>query len=471
MRVLMFGWEYPPHISGGLGTACFGLSQSLAACNIDLIFVVPKLFGKEEGQVTLVNASEVIIPDKSTIENPIPVKKLVKSIRKQKNVSTLPQIIKRRTVNQITFVEVESSLMPYTTSATLEKTTTIEHWNYSLDKATTEVHSWTEEETETLETEEPLRGTQYTFSGTYGPRLLDEVAAYSNVGEQLAREYEYDVIHSHDWITFPAGIKAKSVSGKPFIIHVHATEFDRSGVCAGPVYEIEKQGMDAADKIIAVSQWTKDILIARYGIDGSKIEVVHNGIIANEENPVTGEPPLGSKVVTFLGRVTHQKGPAYFVEAARKVSEKFDDVHFVMAGSGDLLSQIINRVAELHLSTRFHFTGFLNKEWINKIWSMSSVYVMPSVSEPFGITPLEAIQAGVPVIVSNQSGVAEVMPHALKVDFWDTDALANAICSVLNYNSLSSMLKNRGEKEIKNLSWNKSAQKLITVYEELVNQG
>jgi glycosyltransferase involved in cell wall biosynthesis len=225
--------------------------------------------------------------------------------------------------------------------------------------------------------------------------------------------------------------------------------------------------MEEADRIVAVSHWTKEIIVNQYKISAEKVDVVHNGIIASDETRTESVAPLGSHVVTFLGRVTHQKGPRYFVEAARKVSEKFPDAHFIVAGSGDLLPQTIERVAQLRMSHKFHFTGFLNKEWINKIWSMSNVYVMPSVSEPFGITPLEAIQAGVPVIVSNQSGVAEVMQHALKVNFWDVEALADSICSVLKYKSLSSMLKKRGEKEVKDLSWEKAAIKLKSLYEEL----
>jgi glycosyltransferase involved in cell wall biosynthesis len=176
---------------------------------------------------------------------------------------------------------------------------------------------------------------------------------------------------------------------------------------------------------------------------------------------------MGSHVVTFVGRVTRQKGPRYFVEAARKVAERFPDAHFVVAGSGDLLPQIIDRVAELKLSKQFHFTGFLTSDWITRIWSISNVYVMPSVSEPFGITPLEAVQAGVPVIVSNQSGVSEVLPDALKVNFWDTDALAEAICGVLQYRSLSAMMKQRSERELQQLTWRDAAKKLNKIYYEL----
>jgi glycosyltransferase involved in cell wall biosynthesis len=248
---------------------------------------------------------------------------------------------------------------------------------------------------------------------------------------------------------------------------VHATEIDRSGISFGDVYDIERKGMEAADRIVAVSQWTKEILIKHYGIADEKINVVHNGITPSRAPEIFSGPSMGSHVVTFVGRVTRQKGPRYFVEAARKVAERFPDAHFVVAGSGDLLPQIIDRVAELKLSKQFHFTGFLTSDWITRIWSISNVYVMPSVSEPFGITPLEAVQAGVPVIVSNQSGVSEVLPDALKVNFWDTDALAEAICGVLQYRSLSAMMKQRSERELQQLTWRDAAKKLNKIYYEL----
>jgi glycogen synthase len=468
MRVLMFGWEFPPHISGGLGTACFGLTQSLVRENVDLMFVVPKLHGNEPADnLTLINASEVPLPvinAKKTI-----TKKIVREVESSHTVQE-PGNSRLEKTGELTYVEVDAVLDPYSMSRGKENSYTVEQWNYVFEEPRTRTVRQTNLEENSIEEELPPTRYTYGFSGTYGSKLMEEVQQYCLVGAELANQYEHDVIHAHDWMTYGAGIEAKKVSGKPLVIHVHATEFDRSGVLEGLVYEWEKKGMAEADMIVAVSQWTKDILISKYGIDAEKIEVVHNGIIAStseETNSAGSLPPVGSHVVTFLGRVTHQKGPRYFVEAARKVAQKFPDAHFVVAGSGDLLPQTIERVAQLRMSDRFHFTGFLNKEWINKIWSMSNVYVMPSVSEPFGITPLEAIQAGVPVIVSNQSGVAEVMAHALKVDFWDTDALAESICSVLKYKSLSTMLKSSGEKEIKSLSWEKAAVKLKSLYEEL----
>jgi len=289
----------------------------------------------------------------------------------------------------------------------------------------------------------------------------------------LPDHYSFDAIHAHDWMTYPAGIEAKKRSGKPLIVHVHATEHDRANRINPFVYAIEKEGMEKADRIIAVSLWTKNIIIERYHIATEKIEVVHNGIMHEEPKAesIPGFAPMGSHIITFLGRITHQKGPGYFVEAARRVVDQFPDAHFVMAGSGDLFPQIIERVAQLKLSSCFHFTGFLKKKEIDQILSFTQVYVMPSVSEPFGITPLEAIRAGVPVIISNQSGVAEVMPHALKVDFWNSSALANAICSVLKYKSLSATLNQNSVREIKNITWKRAAKKINKIYYELTHNN
>lgn len=471
----MFGWEFPPHISGGLGTACFGLTQALAQNGIKLFFVVPKLLGKStDANLNLLNASEIAIPFRDGSEKLIPViETRVVKVKSEKPGTIFhaakPADAFQETEPTVTMLEVPSSMLPYNDAHSEEKRESITRWNYVFDEPYKEnVTDIQESEyTEEVTTYKKATGYRYSFTGSYGATLMEEVEEYSFTGAALSGRYEHDVIHVHDWMTYPAGIKAKEVSGRPLVIHVHATEYDRTGYCGGRVYEIEKAGMSAADKIVAVSQWTKDILIAHYGIASEKIEVVHNGIIASAENPLTRHSIRNSPVVTFLGRVTQQKGPSYFVEAAKKVTRNFPDAQFIVAGSGDLLPETIERVAALKMSANFHFTGFLTKEWIDKIWSLSSVYVMPSVSEPFGITPLEAVQAGVPVIVSKQSGVAEVMSHALKVNFWDTDELASSICSVLKYNSLSSMLKNKGVKEIKKLSWNAAALKLKKLYEEL----
>lgn len=468
IKVLMFGWEFPPHISGGLGTACFGLTQSLIQEEVSLTFVVPKLHGGENvDEMRLVGADNVKLPVAGALPQKIrrSVVESITSLRQEEETHCVVN-----TTKTIEWIEVEAKLDPYQLSSS-KHTYGIENWNYSIDQQThlKEV-PYIEEVVREFDEEILPDGVTFPFKGGYGNQLMEEVNQYSKVGAKLGKEIDHDVIHAHDWMTFGAGIEAKKLSGKPLVIHVHATEFDRSGYAGGPVYELEKQGMEAADRIVAVSEWTKNILISKYNVPSDKVVVVHNGIIAETPKEVTSftMPPVGSNVVTFLGRITFQKGPAYFVEAARRVLEKIPDAHFIIAGSGDLLPQTIDRVAQLRLSEHFHFTGFLNKDLINRIWSISDVYVMPSVSEPFGITPLEAIQAGVPVIVSKQSGVSEVMNHALKVDFWDTESLANAICSVLRYKSLSSMLKSKGEQEVRKLSWNKAATKLKSLYEELV---
>lgn len=428
MTVLMFGWEFPPHISGGLGTACFGLSQALVESGVKLLFVVPKAYGDES--IPLIDASDVV---------------LVKEAIGETHFVTTG-------VTTMRAIPVPSNIKPYMTS---EPSQALEEWSWEFGSETTGV----------VRTRE---GVRYKFTGKYGPSLMEEVDRYADVGGELAGMYDFDVIHAHDWLTYPAGIRAKEVSGKPLIVHVHATEFDRAGKNVdNRVFEIERQGMTEADKIIAVSQWTKDVIVGKYGIDPQKVTVVHNGIVASESMKIPFIPKIGDHVVTFLGRITYQKGPQYFVDAARKVLDYFPDTHFIMAGSGDLLSAMIDRVAQMKLSTRIHFTGFLKGEQMRQVWSVTDVYVMPSVSEPFGITPLEAIQAGVPVIVSNQSGVSEVVDHALKVDFWDTDALANAIINVLRHKGLSDSLRVNSRKEIGALTWRRAASKINELYHEL----
>jgi glycosyltransferase involved in cell wall biosynthesis len=442
----MFGWEFPPHISGGLGTACQGLTEALSEERIDVIFVVPKLVGGEHAaDVSFVDAGKVILK------------------KRKRSVQTLSAITEgpiEYGETEITVLEVDSTLSPYHSEAYYYPVTHVQSWQHEHSGVTTS------HETELLQEDEYT----HTFTGNYGPNLRAEVVRYAEVAAAIAERIDFDVIHVHDWMTFPAGVAAKRASGKPLVVHVHSTEFDRSGdQIDRQLYEIEKEGMDAADIVLAVSQWTKDIVINRYGIPREKVKVLHNGIIVRQDSPEPTLPPLGTHVVTFLGRLTYQKGPLYFIAAAKKVLEKFPDAHFIMAGSGDLFPQAIERVAHLRLSSRFHFTGFLRGENIARIWAMSNVYVMPSVSEPFGITPLEAIQAGVPVIVSNQSGVAEVMPHAIKVDFWKTDRLAETICSILQHRSLSTTLQKNSQEAIKHITWNNAAKKIKSIYHELTS--
>jgi glycogen synthase len=428
MRVLMFGWEFPPHITGGLGTACFGLVKGLIKHNVEVIFVVPKAFGDESQEgFRLLNASDVVI-DFSKIEN-------------------------REHWSRIKFMEIGSNLIPYVGPEEFEKVM-IED-NLRKSSQTQSVFS-----------------DRYQFSGKYGHDLMEEVSRYALVASSIAKENDYDVIHAHDWLTYPAGIAAKRISGKPLVVHVHATEYDRSGENVNQnVYDLERMGMMEADLVITVSNLTRQIVIDRYGIDPGKVITVHNAVEPVDRPEMEGvKKNVKEKVVTFLGRVTFQKGPDYFIEAAYKVLKKDPNVRFVMAGSGDLLNRMIRRVAQLHIGTKFHFTGFLAGTEVDMMFAMSDVYVMPSVSEPFGISPLEAMRSNVPVVISKQSGVAEILKHALKVDFWDIDALADAIYGLLHYEGLNRMFIRYGKEEVDNLKWDNAALKVLEVYRKSIKR-
>ena len=299
---------------------------------------------------------------------------------------------------------------------------------------------------------------------------MEEVANYAMVAATIARENSFDVIHAHDWLTYAAGIAAKRVSGKPLVIHVHATEFDRSGENINTqVYNIERMGMLEADKVITVSNLTRNIVINKYGIDPDKVITVHNAVDFNEFKQVDVHRGVDDKIITFLGRITFQKGPEYFIEAAAKVLKKFSKVRFVMAGSGDLMNRSIRRVAQLGIADRFHFTGFLRGNDVKRMFAYSDVYVMPSVSEPFGISPLEAMKSNVPTIISKQSGVAEVLKYAIKVDFWDIDAMADAMYGLLKYPALSQMSIRCGVEEVNALNWVNAAIKIKNVYNRAIH--
>jgi glycogen(starch) synthase len=298
------------------------------------------------------------------------------------------------------------------------------------------------------------------------------VHRYAAIAAKLAENEQFDVIHAHDWMTFPAGILIAVATGKPLIAHIHSTEFDRSGEHVNQViYEIEKRGMQCADRIIAVSHYTRNIIISRYGINGEKIDVVHNGVERNGN----GNWPLvetgikkDEKIVLFLGRITMQKGPEYFLAAAKKVLEVMDNVKFVMAGSGDLMHKAVEMAAGLGIGHKVLFTGFLRGEDVRKIYQMADLFVMPSVSEPFGLVPLEALENDVPVIISKQSGVSEVLMHALKVDFWDVNEIANKIIAVLKFPPLEMALRNYGNFEVRKIKWKDSALKCVKIYSEMM---
>lgn len=420
----MFGWEFPPHITGGLGTACYGLTKGLVKHGVEVIFVVPKAYGDETKEgFRLINASDIIVDFNETHS--------------------------QEHWNKIKYMEIGSNLIPYVGPEEFEQMVSLERLeNKSYTQA--------------------VFSRQFQFSGKYGPNLMTEVARYAIIATAVAESQSFDIIHAHDWLTYPAGIAAKHISGKPLVIHVHATEFDRSGENVNQnVYDIERKGMEEANLIITVSNLTRQIVIDKYGIPPEKVITVHNAVEPVDRPEMEGiQKHVKEKVVTFLGRVTYQKGPDYFVEAAHKVLKKDHNVRFVMAGSGDLLNRMIRRVAQLKISTKFHFTGFLAGAEVDRMFAMSDVYVMPSVSEPFGISPLEAMRSNVPVVISKQSGVAEVLKHALKVDFWDIDALSDAIYGILHYDGLKKMFMKYGKEEVDNLKWENAAFNMLQVYHQ-----
>jgi len=417
----MLGWEFPPFISGGLGTACYGLTKALDQLGINVIFCLPKMV--ESSYATHV---KLLTP-----------------------ASRLSTATKLSELKNVTFRTIKSPLQPYSTPDIYKR-----------------------------RIEETLRQKRGTHGGNvgsasiggmhYGGDMYDEVHRYAALAAELAAGEQFDVVHAHDWMTYPAGIAVATISGKPLIVHVHSTEFDRSGENVNQmIYDIERRGMERADKVIAVSYFTRSIIINRYGISGEKVEVVYNGIERNG-NGALAETGIDKdeKIVLFLGRITMQKGPEYFLQAAKKVLEVMDNVKFVMAGSGDLMHRTVEMAAELGIGQKILFTGFLCGEDVQKIYEMADLYVMTSVSEPFGIAPLEALNNDVPVIISKQSGVSEVLMHALKVDFWDVNEIANKIIAVLKYPPLGIMLRNYGNSEVRKLRWKDSAQKCVKIYEE-----
>jgi glycosyltransferase involved in cell wall biosynthesis len=430
MRVLMFGWEFPPHISGGLGTASYGLTKGMATLDdLEVIFVVPKAWGDEDQSKVRVIGANMI---------PMSTRRV-----KYKGFS-----------RPLEMIEVSSKIVPYTDPEDFWRVTRSEVAEYKLF-VQTDGQGCVE------------------FSGKYNNNLLDEINKYAIVASVIAEENNFDIIHAHDWLAYPAGIAAMEVSGKPLVIHVHATDFDRSGGSVNPdVYRIEKSGMDAASKIITVSNLTRDIVIHKYFINPNKVETVYNAV-----DPVKISERLmikkgfDEKVVTFLGRITMQKGPEYFIEAAYKVLQVMDNVRFVMAGSGDMMEKMMRRAAELKITDRFHFTGFLKGADVFQLLDMSDVYIMPSVSEPFGISPLEAMQSNVPVIISKQSGVAEILTHAVKTDFWDIDAMADSIYGILNYPALANMFIKKGKEEVIRFKWDNSAKHVKDIYERVLTNN
>ena len=400
MRVLTFGWDYPPLKNGGLGVACHGLCEELINAGCEVIFVLP---------------------------------------RNQKTVGRYKFIFADRGVGQRIYT-VDSPLLPYKHSDSF-----LEFFD---------------------DTTKRLRLSR---------RVIDEVHRYAEVAREIALRENFDVIHAHDWTSYLAGVAAKLATQKPLILHVHATSFDQAGGqnVDPDIYDIERTSFHKADSVIAVSNYTKHIVTEKYGVPDEKVEVVYNGIWQQKEREL---PPAledlkrqGKKIVFYNGRITIQKGVDKFVEAARKVVDVDEDVIFIITGWGDMEQQIMHQVGALGLSKNVIFTGALWDDERDRLYQAADLFVMPSVSEPFGLVPLEALQQGTPVLISKQSGVSEVLKNALKVDFWDIDEMANKILSALRYPVMRRQLANEGRFELGNLTWQRAAQKVVDVYKSLLD--
>lgn len=415
MKALMFGWEFPPHILGGLGTASYGLTKGLSLQeDLEIEFVIPKPWGDEDQSFLRIIGA-----------NRVPV------VWKDVNWDTVN--------NRIGRLESPDSYYRHR-----------EGIQYDYRRIPTNDIGCID------------------FSGRYPQNLIEEIGNYEAVASVLAHTHEFDVIHAHDWLTYPAGCFAKKISGKPLVIHVHATDYDRSRGQVNPeVYRIEKAGMDASDHIITVSNLTRQTVIEKYHQSPEKVTTVHNAVEPLDFVDELRKSSRKDKVVTFLGRITMQKGPEYFVEVAEKVLKHTDGVRFVMAGSGDMMAKMVRLVAQKGIADRFHFTGFLKNRQVYEMLAESDVYMMPSVSEPFGISPLEAMQCGAPSIISKQSGCAEILSHAIKTDYWDVDTMADFVHAIVKYPALYKALRQKGKEEVDTIKWEYAGDKVRAIYDKV----
>ena len=457
MKILMLGWEYPPHIAGGLGTACQGLTSALSTQGVDIHFIVPQLFGNEEAKHMVLSDSERRIapggqvPVGGTPEpTPVPTTRIPAFLSPYWSPQQFNEALSAITKQHV------ASLSPGLRKDPIARAL-IDGEVYGIDLPSA------------LEHAPPQLVGNSPGDERYGHDIFREVERFTmQVVSKFAKE-TFDVIHAHDWMTFPAAVALAESSGKPLVVHVHSLEHDRSGLFVNEqINQIERFGLQQADKVIAVSYFTKRSIEKHHGISPHKVSVVHNGVYARESAPdYRSKKTWPNHVVLFLGRVTFQKGPEYFVEVASKVIPHVPDVLFVLAGAGDMLPSVMERVKQLNLMENFMFPGFMKGEELEEMFSVADLYVMPSVSEPFGITALEAISFDTPVIISKQSGVAEVIEHALKVDFWDIDRMADLIINALVHPELRYDLARLAREELKRLHWDAAAMKTIEVYQDV----
>ena len=420
MKVLMLGWEFPPFSYGGLGTACHGIVQGLSYQDLHLTLVLPRAKSIKTDKLHITPADDLIRGKTNFSEDEL-----------------------------LEIIRIDAAFSAYSTPQEY-----LEHLKrIGITQAQLEEKAAEDNQKKT----------------PYGKDLFEEINRYAAKAYNIGKTHDHDIIHAHDWLTMPAGIMAKKASGKPLVSHIHATEFDRTGDLPNQaVYEVEKQGMKASDHIIAVSEFTKQKIIQHYGISPAKISVVHNAVI-KEKAYFKLHPHLDKRdnIVLFLGRMTLQKGPEYFLRMAKRVTEFEPHTKFVMAGSGDMTHRMIQLAAGLGIAKHVLFAGYLSGPEIDRAYTDADLYVMPSVSEPFGITPLEAIKNGTPVLMSKQSGVSEIISNALKVDFWDIEEMTNKVLAVLRYSGLKRQLIDLSQEELSRLNWRTQAELIYNVYHDI----
>lgn len=490
MRILMLGWEFPPFIAGGLGVACHGLTRALDRAGHEVIFVLPRpIRDPQRTHVRLLSPASV---GTGPIVTPM--------ARAGAGGTSVEAGAARPGAGAADAGLVESELMAPDGSPISMERSSVHAVGASFTSAYPRAPHAVDRMMDAMRSKGSMTSASDAmawFGGSmaggigagaigaalaamkpmeagdsqYGGDLVADAERYARMVVALGFREKFDVIHSHDWLTYPAGIALSYVTGKPLVVHVHATEFDRSGEHVNQrVYEIEREGMHAAARVIAVSMLTKGICTARYGVAPEKVEVVYNGVDQEGSQPVPQQTiEARDKIVLFLGRITMQKGPEYFIAAAKRVLDKMDNVKFVVAGSGDMALRMIELAAGMGIGHKVLFTGFLRGSDVERVFKMADCYVMPSVSEPFGIAPLEAMSNDTPVIISKQSGVSEVLTHALKVDFWDIDEMANKIVAVLKYPPLSQTLREHGRFEVRRLTWDGAAERCVQVYRSIAD--
>ncbi|MEY3025334.1 MAG: hypothetical protein RLZZ238_231 [Planctomycetota bacterium] len=509
IRVLMLGWEFPPFITGGLGTACYGLTRALDNQHVDVTFVLPKSVPADSAShVRLVSPGSVL--ERATGRLPAPSGGEPARVREPDRAAATPVPTPQpapvggmttteceqwnRIVGEFAttkFIEIPGEYASVYASGSesapsrvAESVRRMREVGWSIERIRTLARAGAfpqlmgdpvESAIESALPETAGRakdgvGSRGADAADYSGDLLGMSERYARFAVDATRNLAFDVIHAHDWLTYPAGLAIARLTGKPLVVHVHSTEFDRSGEHPHQqIYNIERRGMHGATRVIAVSMLTKNICVNRYGVGAGKIDVVYNGVDLNPSD--AGVQPIHSKdrIVLYFGRITMQKGPEYFIQAAKRVLEYMDDVKFVVAGSGDQAQRMIEMAAAMGIGHKVLFTGFLRGRDIARVFAMADLYVMPSVSEPFGIAPLEAMSHNVPVLISKSSGVSEVLMHALKVDFWDIEDMADKIIAVLRYPPLSRQLVEHGAFEIRGINWEGAATRTIRSYERALH--